>query len=53
MTDEELNILEDIKEIENSKMFINEKKYYLKLIDNLKNIGYYKTSSTYKQIWRK
>lgn len=53
MTDEELNVLEDIKMIETSKMFISEKKYYIKLIDTLKSIDYYKVRTTLKELWSK
>lgn len=52
MTDEELNILSDIAFIENSKMFVNEKKYYIKLIDTLKSINYYKNRQSFKELWR-
>lgn len=52
MNDEQLSIIEDIKKIENSKMFVNEKKYYLQLIEFLTKIGYYKNRQTLKDIWK-
>lgn len=53
MTDEELNILSDIERLENSKMMINEKKYYVNLIDLLIKINYYKNRQTLTELWRK
>lgn len=53
MTDEQLNILNDIELLENSKMMINEKKYYVNLIDLLIKIDYYKNRQTLKELWRK
>lgn len=47
------NVLSDIEFIENSKMFVNEKKYYINLIDLLWRIGYYEERTTLKQIWSK
>ena len=52
MKDEQLAIITDIKMIENSKMFVNEKKYYLHLIEFLTKIGYYKNRQTLKEIWK-
>lgn len=53
MTDEQLNILSDIELLENSNMMINEKKYYINLIDLLIKIDYYKNRQTLKKLWRK
>ena len=53
MTDEQLNILNDIELLENGNMMINEKKYYINLIDLLIKIDYYKNRQTLKELWRK
>lgn len=44
--------IEDIKRIENSNMYINEKKYYIRLIDTLYNLTYYKNRKSIKEIWK-
>lgn len=52
MIQEQLNIIEDIEFIENSNMFVNEKKYYLNMIEILAKVGYYKNRTTLKEIWK-
>lgn len=46
-------IIRDIKFIENSKMFIGEKKYYINLIDILNKLNYYENRETLKELWSK
>lgn len=46
-------VISDIKIIENSKAFIPEKKYYLKLIEFLYQLGYYDNYTSIKNIWSK
>lgn len=43
-------IIKDIEKVETSNMYINEKKYYLKLIELLQKIGYYKEGRSLKEI---
>lgn len=53
MEEWQLNMIDDIKRMENSKAFINEKKYYIKLIELLGKLGYYKNGLTLKNLWSK
>ena len=51
--EESEKIIKEIQWVETSKMFISEKKYYLKLIDTLATYGYYRNRETLKELWSK
>lgn len=49
----EEKVIKDIKSIENSNMFVNEKRYYINLIDILYKLKYYENRQTFKDLWSK
>lgn len=51
--EEQEKIFKEVEWIEKSKMFISEKKYYIKLIDILAKNDYYKNRKTLKELWSK
>lgn len=51
--DTEDRVIRDIISIENSNMFVNEKRYYINLIDILYKLKYYEDRQTFKDLWSK
>lgn len=47
------NVIKDIMSIENSNMFVNEKRYYINLIDILYKLKYYEDRKSFKELWSK
>lgn len=51
--DTEDRVIRDIISVENSNMFVNEKRYYINLIDILYKLKYYENRQTFKDLWSK